>query len=175
MVSYTSILFWSYLWGIETWSICSRNRRGKAFWSYLWGIETGYVDMWITNIPQFWSYLWGIETGYSSCWFGCSPLVLIVPMRNWNNSISNSTFTLSPFWSYLWGIETLYALSGRCTCQPQVLIVPMRNWNSRSCSNRLISCWGFDRTYEELKQALRFSTSAPGERVLIVDQVQICV
>ena len=99
----------------------------------------------------FWSYLWGIET-FAVCLKGClHPLVLIVPMRNWNISatatvqvhervlivpmrnwnyicLTEAQRRTVEFWSYLWGIETWYQISVYPSVV-QVLIVPMRNWN----------------------------------------------
>ena len=130
-----TILFWSYLWGIETLLIQLIRFQLPEFWSYLWGIETRldcqtyrfhvhrfdltyeglkqeFVD-WIDDDDlKFWSYLWGIETS--------------------NGTINTKKQTA--FWSYLWGIET--------------------NTESAISAKRSSS---FDLTYEGLKPATSWS------------------
>ena len=136
------------------------------FWSYLWGIETVSADRPKNYLPgRFWSYLWGIETSAAkSSWRFRRSRVLIVPMRNWNQNWCNFFLpSLScMFWSYLWGIETgnrrtagvhqrirsdrtYEELKQAChrvvveIAHERVLIVPMRNWNSeKSTSNPLL-------------------------------------
>ena len=79
-----TILFWLYLWGIETrhytakcklysrfdftyeelkhsWCGIGYPCRYK-FWLYLWGIETNIICNFKYNSKRFWLYLWGIET-----------------------------------------------------------------------------------------------------------------
>ena len=79
------VLFWSYLWGIET------HKRGNQESKKRWA---------------FWSYLWGIEIMARSPWRTLRILVLILPMRDWNSDkITPPILPPTSFWSYLWGIE----------------------------------------------------------------------
>ncbi len=40
LCSFFSLLFWVYLWGIETSLAATCSYIFKKFWVYLWGIET---------------------------------------------------------------------------------------------------------------------------------------
>ena len=72
---------------------CSCRLR---FWSYLWGIETFSGSIPCSSHSRFWSYLWGIETTPSACArVRRRPKVLIVPMRNWNSMSTNPHCGLS--------------------------------------------------------------------------------
>ena len=123
-------LFWSYLWGIETfvWNVSSRKAL-QRFWSYLWGIETSLRR----------------HAGSSA-----QPCVLIVPMRNWNvraglDAQKRSHVLIVPMRN--WNQAFQSDIQGTLT----VLIVPMRNWNTNRSSHFAKAAPCFDRTYEELK------------------------
>ena len=59
---------------------------GFLFWSYLWGIETWSVGFTCSKTSGFWSYLWGIETIFLRHIFFPDDFVLILPMRDWNQN-----------------------------------------------------------------------------------------
>ena len=121
-------MFWSYLWGIETFPNLRLVCLFQSFDLTYEGLKLSSTMKAIKSLSSFWSYLWGIETP---------------PFRN-------QTLPKLPFWSYLWGIETI------CFCVQSdivflsfdltyeglkhkhinfylsthfVLILPMRDWN----------------------------------------------
>ena len=120
---------------------------------------------------MFWSYLWGIEINNRFLFHRFAPSVLILPMRDWNNTIKSTIGSYEWFWSYLWGIEIHWnrwksrgfivlilpmrdwntdgsAQTARQNC---VLILPMRDWNVYPILFRKCGHFCFDLTYEGLK------------------------
>ena len=93
--------------GLKLFLIPSHNCDQSPFGSYLWGIETAKVRL--------------------ACMKGVN--VWILPMRDWNNQLSQVQEQSPEFGSYLWGIET-----------------PGGMWNTFSS----IEC--LDLTYEGLKR-----------------------
>ena len=125
-----AVAFWSYLWGIETYSWNQTADHSLEFWSYLWGIETDLMSPNHDFPFRFWSYLWGIETSSHSR----PPPSAVLEFWSYLWGIETTLrsfveFGKPPFWSYLWGIET----------------PPADRFSSPLQSS--------DRTYEELKPA----------------------
>jgi len=94
---------------------------------YLWGIETP-PHVWSWPRAPLPDYLWGIET-HDSVPSSLLWIASRLPMRNWNTFFKSSS---SPNRS----------LASR---------LPMRNWNRGDPRSGLL-CFGFQTTYEELKQ-----------------------
>ena len=128
----------------------TEERNDIMFWAYLWGIETSFpkkhvpsADI-VLSLPmrnwnfsffssfsrpwKFWAYLWGIETRHRWKDEKTGKGVLSLPMRNWN-SIS-ICLPWNPFF---------------------VLSLPMRNWNGISQEVDVPQENSFEPTYEELK------------------------
>ena len=79
-----------------------------------------------------------------------SPVVLILPMRDWN-AIAAASPTSVRYVLILPMRDWNYSTSRICSAEFQVLILPMRDWN---ISRRIQSSWrrkSFDLTYEGLK------------------------
>ena len=103
-LSSSSELFYSYLYGIETY--LDKLRVGAK--------EVLLVPLWNWNLL----FLFVFVTGGK---------VLLVPLWNWNVMIIIVLNLTILFYSYLYGIETQQQLR-RLLCQ-NVLLVPLWNWN----------------------------------------------
>ena len=92
--NYKEFKNWSSYPTYEEWkpsSISSLSYKKLPFLSYLWGMETSYPSLYPHCMScKFLSYLWGMETSLPSIdWRFPRHLVLILPMRNGNNTYNS--------------------------------------------------------------------------------------
>ena len=125
---HAQVVFWAYLWGIETDPASPPVSTFPCFEPTYEELKLLVVLLCICLITKFWAYLWGIETVYGLGYKGGIPT----------------------FWAYLWGIETRKEFDNWYG-ESDVLSLPMRNWNIVSQSYRDQSKASFEPTYEELK------------------------
>ena len=105
------IEFLSYLWGMETSLVLLQENPDFEFLSYLWGMETSSVISATTaavcSYPTYEEWKLVSQLINQIHYFH---RVLILPMRNGNNSNGLSAYISYLFLSYLWGMETILSI-----------------------------------------------------------------
>ena len=138
---------------METCHSATTQMLSIMFLSYLWGMETQIEQKPFASSFVFLSYLWGMETEENYRKQSNTIAVLILPMRNgnfvskfltifamifgsyptyeeWKHNYNRKNYKLYyQFLSYLWGMETC-RVKLILAMRFWVLILPMRNGNS---------------------------------------------
>ena len=126
--SFNIIIFWVYLWGIETsiWFTCLT--QAAPFWVYLWGIETPVIKSQRADSNHILSLPMRNWNSVIVCHLQPKDLILSLPMRNWNLiKILGIKLIIMNFESTYEELKLSHP--GPPWPKAMILSLPMRNWN----------------------------------------------